>query len=140
MTKAPQAGGVPHAEEIRREQLEQLDFEIGFFDHILARQPGSTDVLRLQGELLSRRGLHARALDADRKLVALRPRDARAHYNLACSLALSGRRDDALAELRQAVELGYIDHVHMEHDPDLDLLRDQPTYAEILSLMVSKST
>src|SRR5262245_29873398 len=99
MSKASQPG-VTHAEEIRREQLEQLDFEIGFFDHILARRPECVDVLRTQGELLSRRGLHARALVADRRLAQLLPQDARTRYNLACSLAIAGQRKEALAELR----------------------------------------
>ncbi len=53
-------------------------------------------------------------------------------YNLACCEALSGRRADAIAHLRVAFEgrpsLGDL----AKEDTDLDSLRDEPAFRELL--------
>ncbi len=114
-----------------REQS-QLDFDIEFFDSVLQRQPEYLDVLRCQGQLLSRKGLHARALQVDQRLVQLAPQDGVAHYNLACSLALLGYTPDAIASLRKALRRGYTDIDYLESDRDLESLRTEPEYLEML--------
>lgn len=116
----------------RWKNQDQLEFDIEFYDRILERNPDQVEVLRVQGELLSRRGLHRRALKVDQRLVELRPSDGVAHYNLACSLALLGYGEEALAELWHAFDMGYDDIIHLESDPDLEALRDLPGYHELL--------
>ena len=116
----------------RWKSQDQLEFDIEFYDRILERNPDQIEVLRVQGELLSRRGLHRRALKVDQRLVELRPLDGVAHYNLACSLALLGNSQEALAALWQAFEVGYDDVVHLESDPDLESLRELPGYQDLL--------
>ena len=106
----------------------QADFEIDFFDSILRNSPDFVDVLRCQGELLSRKGLHARALDVDRRLARLVPADPVVQYNLACSLSRNGLCDEALDVLRRALERGYDDFEYLELDGDLDLVRNDPRY------------
>jgi len=110
----------------------QLDFDIAFFDRILQRQPDYVDVLRCQGELLSRKGLHNLALVVDRRLVGLLPEDFVVRYNLACSLAQGGYRREAIAALRKALEQGYDDFDYLENDDDLDSLRDDPSFRALL--------
>jgi hypothetical protein len=56
-----------------------------------------------------------------------------AHYNLACSLALSRRRSDALRVLRRAVQLGYRDVDWMLQDPDLEGLKGHAEFLKLLS-------
>ena len=80
----------------------QLDFDIAFYDRILERDPNFVDVLRCQGELLSRKGLHERALVIDRSPGRVDSRGLRGAYNLACSLAVSGHRREAITALRAA--------------------------------------
>ena len=80
-------------------------------------------MVELLGGLYTRQGRIADGLKMDRKLVKLQPDNATAHYNLACSLALSKRKNDALRELRQAVKLGYRDFDWMQQDPDLEALK-----------------
>ena len=110
----------------------QLDFDIAFYERILERQPNYLDVLRCQGELLSRRGLHQRAMVVDRRLAELLPGDCVVRYNLACSLAMGGRTTEAIAALRAALERGYDDFDYLETDSDLDALRDDPAYRALL--------
>jgi len=110
----------------------QLDFDIGFFGRILERNGDFVDVLRCQGALLSRKGLHPLALAIDRHLADLLPTDGVVRYNLACSLASSGLRDEALEALRRALETGYDDFEYMEQDSDLDSLRQDPAYRALL--------
>ena len=112
--------------------LGQLDFDIDFYERVLARNPDRVEVLRVLGELASRKGLHVRALEVDRRLVGLLPEDALARYNLACSLALSGRDDEALQSLAESFRLGYDDVAHMEVDPDLASLRGRPEFRALL--------
>jgi tetratricopeptide (TPR) repeat protein len=113
-------------------RLNQLDFDIDFFERILARNPDSIDVLRVLGELASRRGLNERALELDRRLVARLPDDFLARYNLACSLALAGRADEAILCLGEAFRLGYDDVAHMEVDPDLASIRERPEFRALV--------
>jgi hypothetical protein len=110
----------------------QLDFEIGFFDAILAVEPEYVDVLRCQGELLTRKGLHDKAVELDRRLVRLQPEDCVVHYNFACSLALGNHAREALYELRKACEKGYEDFSYLETDSDLDNIREQPEFKALL--------
>jgi len=113
-------------------RLNQLDFDLDFFERLLARNPDSIEVLRVLGELASRRGLHDRALDLDRRLVSRLPADSLARYNLACSLALAGRCDEAIVCLGVAFDLGYDDVAHMEVDPDLASIRERPEYRALV--------
>src|SRR5438105_7239518 len=85
----------------------QLDFELEFFGSILQHDADYVDVLRIMGNLLTLKGRYTDGLQVDKRLVQLRPEDALAHYNLACSYALLKRSELALRTLRRAVELGY---------------------------------
>ncbi len=112
--------------------LNQLDFDIDFFEKLLARKEDSVEVLRVLAELASRKGLVKRAVELDSRLVELLPDDFLARYNLACSLALAERPDEAIDALSRAILLGYDDLAHMESDPDLESLRDHPDFRALL--------
>jgi adenylate cyclase len=110
----------------------QSDFELEFYDHILERATDYVDVLKCQGELLTRKGLHKRGLVVDQRLAELRPHDCVVRYNLACSYALTGHKSEALASLRLALEAGYDDLAYLELDKDLESLRGEPAYQQLL--------
>ena len=112
--------------------LNQLDFDIDFFERVLARKPDSIEVLRVLAELVSRKGLFGRAVELDRKIVEVLPDDFLARYNLACSLARAGRSDEAIDALSRAILLGYDDLDHMEADPDLESIRHHPDFLALL--------
>lgn len=127
-SKPDALGSVPEQVLEVFDKQSQADFEIEFFGSILESSPDYVDVLRCQGELLSRKGWHDRALDVDRRLARLAPADSVVQYNLACSLSRNGLFDEALDVLRRALERGYDDFEYLELDGDLDLLRNDPRY------------
>ena len=59
------------------------------------------------------------------------PDDAMILYNLACAESLAGKRDDALAHLRQSVQLDGKFAEHAADDSDLDAIRDDPEFSAI---------
>jgi len=114
-------------------------FETVFFESVLRNNPAYPEVVELLGGLYTKQGRIADGLKMDRKLVRLQPENPTAHYNLACSLALSKRADDALRSLKQAVALGYRDFDWISQDPDLETLQPHPEFQRILSQLQPKS-
>ncbi|QYM80110.1 hypothetical protein K0B96_05700 [Horticoccus luteus] len=115
-----------------KETKHDPDFEIGFFENILRRDAQYAEVVELLGGLYTKNGRIPDGLKMDRKLVRLQPRNATAHYNLACSLALSQRPAAALKSLRDAIALGYRDADWMRQDPDLEPLKTRPEFSSLL--------
>lgn len=116
---------------------EDPQFDIAFYESVLRRDSSYVDVIELLGGLYTKTGRIADGLKMDRKLVRLQPDNATAHYNLACSLALSKRLADAMKSLRRAIELGYDDHEWMANDPDLEPLRANQEFQDMLKLLRS---
>ncbi len=112
--------------------LGQADFEVEFYERILARHPNDIVVLRVLGDVLFHTGLSARSLEVHRRLVALVPHDSVAHYNLACDLARQAAAREAIEELGRAIGFGYDDFEHLEIDPDLESLRKLPAYRKLM--------
>jgi tetratricopeptide (TPR) repeat protein len=110
----------------------QLDFEIKFFSAIIERLPTFVDVLRAHGNNLTLKGRVAEGMAIDKKLIQLRPEDCLAHYNLACSYALMKQTEQAIKTLRKAVELGYRDFRYMKQDSDLESVRRDPRFRQLI--------
>ena len=68
-----------------------------------------------------------------RELIALRPQDEGARYNLACALARLGKPQEALDALKAAIEHGYADADHMGEDEDLASLRTEKAFGELVA-------
>jgi len=108
-------------------------FELGFFESVLRNDPQCVEAVEILGGLYTKVGRIADGLRMDRKLVRLQPGNATAHYNLACSLALSKRNADAIRSLRRAIGLGYRDFEWMSHDPDLHGLKGHPEFGAMVA-------
>ena len=117
---------------VRPSDQTQIDFEVDFFGRILESHPEYVDVLRAHASNLTLKGRYADGLAFDKRLVQIRPGDPLAHYNLACSFALLKRRDQAIKTLRRAVELGYRDFRYMREDRDLDAIRQDPRFRQMM--------
>ena len=110
----------------------QLDFEVDFYQKVLSGAPSFTEVLRVQAGNLTTKGRLQDGLAVDKQLVATRPTDPTAHYNLACRYALLKQLDLAFGSLRRAIELGYRDFRFMEQDRDLDSMRKDPRFRALV--------
>jgi tetratricopeptide (TPR) repeat protein len=62
----------------------------------------------------------------------IQPKDQLTLYNLACAYALWDKKREALRALGEAVDAGFDDVDHIERDPDLQGLRDDPDYRKIV--------
>lgn len=54
-------------------------------------------------------------------------------YDLACALALAGKKEEAIARLQYAVEHGWDSADFIEQDSDLDSLRELPAYQQLIT-------
>lgn len=61
-------------------------------------------------------------------------------YNTACALALSGRKDDAIAALEKALDARFAEQQTLENDTDLDSLRADPRFAALTGITKGLTT
>ncbi|MCI0658728.1 MAG: tetratricopeptide repeat protein, partial [Acidobacteria bacterium] len=80
---------------------------------------------------LQRAGRTQQAAEVYRLAAAL-TEDSDGMYNLACYMALTGNRSEAIRLLRRAVDLGDVDS-YIERDPDLATLRGDPGFDAIVA-------
>lgn len=78
------------------------------------------------------------ALEWIDKIIDTKPNDCGCHYDKACLLARMGRTEDAIASLKTAFQKGFRRFVHLEHDNDMDSLRDLPEYKALIREYKSK--
>ncbi len=119
---------------LRRFDKSQADIDIALLEDILAENINHLDAMKQLAELYTQIGHYREGLQMDRRIVRLRPLDAIAHYNLACSFSLCHLLDDAFRTLAKAMRLGYRDYEHMWNDPDLQEARTDPRWEELFSL------
>jgi tetratricopeptide (TPR) repeat protein len=130
--RPPNPAEAPVPSLARLSEQTQLDFELGFFGSIIDLNASYVDVLRAHGNNLTLKGRYVDGLEIDKRLIHLRPADALAHYNLACSYSLLKKPELALKTLRKAVELGYRDFRYMREDRDLETIRHDPRFRQLL--------
>ena len=106
--------------------------ELSFLQRIAERLPEDTEVMRALGDLYTRTGDYREGLRIDERLSQLCSEDPLVWYNLGCSLALTGKADEALEALSRALEMGYDDYEWMKKDPDLAALRGDPRFESML--------
>jgi len=95
-----------------KQNHQQLDFEIRFYESLVKEKPDFGDALIPLAEAYTRKGLYQKGL--------------------ACSFALVGKNAEALDVLKRALELGYNDFAHLRRDPDLAGLHPHPEFQEFL--------
>jgi tetratricopeptide (TPR) repeat protein len=108
------------------------EFEIGLARALARVDTRNVRAFQLLGQALTRVGRHQEALEADLRVTQLDPRDPVGHYNLACSYSNLEHLDDAFQALHRAFELGYNDYRHMLRDPDLENLRRDRRFKQLL--------
>jgi tetratricopeptide (TPR) repeat protein len=71
-------------------------------------------------------------IEQARPLIAANPEYGSALYNLACVESLAGRKEDAIESLRTAIERWPRSKELAPDDSDLDAIRDEPGYKELV--------
>jgi tetratricopeptide (TPR) repeat protein len=79
-------------------------------------------------------GNYEAVIERGRELIEANPQYSLPLYNLACCESLVGRKDDALAHLRQAVEKSDRLRVYAKEDSDFDAIRDEPAFREMIGV------
>ncbi|MGH7581796.1 MAG: protein kinase domain-containing protein [Gemmatimonadales bacterium] len=87
------------------------------------------------GTMVSVGGAAARdkAVEWSKRALAVDPEDSWMLYNTACMYALLGEADEAIGSLEKAVECGFGLRGWIENDSDLDSIRSEPRFREILA-------
>lgn len=116
----------------KQRKNEDLDFQMSFYEGILKQNPDFVEALIALGEIYTKKGLYEKGLKVDKKLIRLRPDNPIIHYNLACSLSLSGDLANSFKAIKRAIELGYDDFIFLSRDPDLENLRGDGRFMEFI--------
>ena len=111
---------------------DQSALDIDLCEQALARFPDNLPALKALGDAYTRARRYVDGLRIDKRLVALLPDDPVVRYNLACSWALLGLKDQAFEALERAIALGYDDFEHLVNDEDLASLRDDQRFEALL--------
>jgi hypothetical protein len=78
-------------------------------------------------------GAYAEAADRGRELLEAHTEYGDVYYNVACCESLAGRTAEALVHLGRAIELAEGFRELAQRDSDLDPIRGEPAFAELLS-------
>lgn len=117
----------------RREESAAADREgVARAERVLALNPADGRALALGSNALYRVGDAARAMEWSRRSLELYPDDMNTLINAACLHAMSGRKEESLALLEKVFSRGWGKRDWIEHDPDYDLLRDDPRFQRLL--------
>jgi hypothetical protein len=75
---------------------------------------------------------YKKAAEKCAKILRTNPKDESALYNMSCALSLLGKKREAVEYLIRAVDAGFTDFIHIETDKDLDNIRKERGYAELM--------
>ncbi len=74
-----------------------------------------------------------------KKSIDVNPEFGDGYYNIACIYSLLGKKNLAIKYLKIALLNGYVSLKAMEEDPDLNSIRDEPEYKELIKQLRSLS-
>jgi serine/threonine protein kinase/Tfp pilus assembly protein PilF len=95
--------------------------------------PDDPRALYMGAMSLTTLGESEKARDWNRRALAMDPEDPSVLYNIACAFALEGQPEEAINVLIKAVDYGFGHWSWIEHDGDLDSLRELPRFVELLA-------
>lgn len=99
----------------------------------LELNPDNPRALYLGAGALTKLGESEKAREWNLRAWAMEPDDPSVLYNIACSFALENQTEEALAALNKAIDKGFGHWKWIDHDHDLDSLRHEPRFREVLA-------
>jgi uncharacterized Ntn-hydrolase superfamily protein len=115
----------------RRERIDRIcDLRVEDHERPIEELRRLLELWQVQHELLASYELYeskeyGRAIELMAGVAERRPDDAAVFYNLACFESLAGRREDAIAHVRRALELDPSLQAMADADSDFDPIRDE---------------
>jgi tetratricopeptide (TPR) repeat protein len=98
----------------------------------LELNPSDARAANLLAATYASMGETQKAIDYADRSMAIDPDDAMLLYNVCCTYTLLGRNDEAIGCLERAVDKGFGHREWIDHDPDLNPLRDNPRFQSIM--------
>src|SRR5262249_5384209 len=118
-----------------RERAELSRHVLGLIDKHLELHPDDTRAVYFAAGHWAALGEDEKALERGRHALAMAPKDSGVRYNVACVLVRIGRIDEALDLIEQNVQVGWGNAEWLEHDPDMEPVRDNPRFISLLRSM-----
>ena len=118
-------GRMAEAEATSRQLLEMMP-------NYLLQNPDDSRARMFYAHALLKAGQKERAITEGAAALELSPGDSLMIYNGACLYAQLGDTRKAIDTLREAIAAGVVNFAWMKHDPDLDPLRNDPEFLELV--------
>jgi len=99
----------------------------------LELNPDNPRALYMGAMSLSNLGESEKAREWNRRALAMEPDDPSVLYNIACCFAMENQTEEALAALNKAIDQGFGHWRWIDHDSDLNSIRNEPGFQELLA-------
>jgi serine/threonine protein kinase/tetratricopeptide (TPR) repeat protein len=119
----------------KEEGLSTYRKALRLIDERLELNPDDARACQLGATVAANLGEREKATEYARRALTINPDDPLLLYNISCMYALLGNPNEALSCLEKAVDKGYGQKDWVEHDSDLDSLRELPRFKTILEAM-----
>lgn len=115
------------------EKLDELtERALEFYPDYLIKHPDDARAHIFYASFLQRKGQIEEAKKKMSRAIELSPTDVNMKYNAACFFALINEVDESISFLKQALGAGFGNYEYIKHDPDLDNIRTNPNYVEMM--------
>ena len=102
--------------------------------------PDDPRALYMGAMSLTALGESEKAREWNRRALAMDPDDPSVLYNIACAFAMENQQEEAVDALTKALDNGFGHWKWIEHDNDLDPLRENPEFIELLKRKPTEPT
>ena len=116
----------------KKEYNQIVEKALQFYPRYLSQYPDDARGHMFYAVLLAQMGKIDEAKDEGVKALKLSPNDPNMMYNASCFYARLGDKKMAIDTLEKAVNLGYQHYEWIQRDTDLDSIRNEPEYIELM--------
>jgi TolB-like protein/Tfp pilus assembly protein PilF len=123
------------ARGLREEAREAYQSALAVSERHLDLNPDDARAATMRAVSLCRLGRVKEGLEWADRALTMDPEDAGVRYNAACLFSVAGKVDRALDCLESAIGVGFGNREWLARDPDLDAVRPNPRFQELMARM-----